>query len=410
MTHQLLEHTILLSAVLWIFDVPRNALAFILMAFQRLMLSHENTPLSKTAYSVVIPVLNESGGIVKAVRMLKMQTVLPAQIIVVNDGSSDESLTLIRHLKRRGEIDIVIDNPQRLGVSGACNKALLHVSEPHVLFLDCDTFLATDACEQLLLKLERGGDAVSGNIALSNAETSVWTGLQQIEYMTGIDLGRSFAERFHAISCMSGAMMMFKTSVLKHVGGFAAGSGQDLEITLRLRRHGYRIRFASLAWSYTKGPENLTALIKQRLRWDRDAIRIHIFQYHQLFKSDHRESLGNTLQRYDFLIFTLIPTLLVPAMFIEFWLIAPDERWMVMLWIYGLLVVNSLFSLTWAFLAQRGKTSGWSILLIPLHPLYQGILMGVVRLYAYLTETIGRSSRHDHFVPERIRKVLYAQR
>lgn len=403
-------HPVLALLVLLLLDVPRNFLAFVAVALERALRPAQSDRLSgDIGVTAVIPAYNSANSIINTLRSLQRQTLAPRQIILVDDGSTDETPAIAAHLRAQGLIDIVIHNERRMGVAGGSNKALLFVNQPFVLFLDADTRLAPDACGQLVSKLQGGEAAASGNLGVVNAAASLWTALQQIEYMTGIDFGRSFADRFNAISCLSGAMTLFRTEDLLEIGGFNAGSGQDLDVTLRLRRAGKRIRFASRAWGYTHCPTTLRALVRQRFRWDRDALRIHVFGHHQLFRLGRRESLANTLQRYDFINFTLIPTLLFPALVVFLWRLPPDQMSGFLAGLYLLLIGTSLLNLAIVFLAYRGRVDFFSLLLLPLIPLYQGGLMPALRFYAFVSETVWRASRYDNFVPARIRAVLYRE-
>ena len=69
---------------------------------------------------------------------------------------------------------------------------------------------------------------------------------------------------------------MYRREVFLRQGGLDVGPGEDLEFSLRLRRLGYAIRFAPEAWAETDGPTTAVSLLRQRARWDRDALRIRI--------------------------------------------------------------------------------------------------------------------------------------
>lgn len=400
---------VLAAFFLFIFDLPRDFLSFFAVAIERFLHRYWRRPPAEAgSYAIVIPAHNGGGGLLATIKGLRTQTIAPQQIIVVSDGSTDETAAIITHAREQGLIDIAIINDRRMGVAASCNKALLFVTADCVLFLDADAELESDACGYLLaaLRSEKDG-AVSGNIAIRNAKASLWTAIQQIEYMIAIDFGRSFLDKFNAIACCSGAMTMFRTSALRAIGGFDAGSGQDLEVTLRLRRAGYRARFASRAWCYTDGPETFLKLVRQRLRWDRDAIRIHVFQHKQFRRSSEQESLGNTIQRYDFINFTFIPTILFPLFPISLITLPAGAMVDFLLGGYLILVGMTFLNLAVVFSAHRRSLSPYLLLLLPIFPLYQGTIMKAVRLWAYISETVWHASRNDGFVPARIRSILY---
>ena len=72
------------------------------------------------------------------------------------------------------------------------------------------------------------------------------------------------------------------------------------------------IRFVPDAWAETAGPATGISLLRQRARWDRDALRIRFMMYGELSLFHPFERLPDTLQRLDFIVFDLVPTLCLP--------------------------------------------------------------------------------------------------
>ena len=72
------------------------------------------------------------------------------------------------------------------------------------------------------------------------------------------------------------------------------------------------IRFVPDAWAETDGPTSGISLLRQRARWDRDALRIRFMMYGELSFFHRFERLPDTLQRLDFIVFDLVPTLSLP--------------------------------------------------------------------------------------------------
>lgn len=396
------------AATVFIFDIPRDLLSLTGLAVARKRSKAVAAPTVRADISILIPVHNDAEGVLVSLRSIRRQTVKPVQIIVVSDGSTDNTNVVLSRLHERGDIDRLIINDKRLGRGVSGNVALQYVRTEFLIFIDCDTRLDAGALAALHRRLsERPQAAVcSGNIGINNHRASIWTALQQLEYMVAIDFGREFMDSFNAMACCSGAFSMFRTEKLRHMGGFSPGSGEDLGTTLRFRRAGHEVHFEADAWSYTNAPESLRALVSQRLRWDRDAFRIQILQYRQWKKQSLKESLGNTLQRYDYLLFTLLPTFLMPFLLPIIASIPGPERAAFISGGYLFLVTVAIFTLAPAFIAYRGRTPAFLLLLLPIYPAYQGVMMKAVRLYAYLTEAVFHASKHDHYVPARVRSRL----
>jgi hypothetical protein len=106
---------------------------------------------------------------------------------------------------------------------------------------------------------------------------------------------------------------MYRRDTFVRQGGLDVGPGEDLEYSLRLRRLGHVIRFVPDAWAETAGPTSGVSLLRQRARWDRDALRIRFMTYGELSFFHPFEHFSDTLQRLDFIFFDLVPTLSLPC-------------------------------------------------------------------------------------------------
>lgn len=398
-------------ATVFIFDVPRDLLALAGVAFGRARkprpVAEENLIAESGGdVTVIVASLNDPEGVLVSLDSLRSQQLKPARIIVFSDGSTDHSMPVLSALQRRGDIDMVVFNNARLGRAAAGNVALQYVETEFVLFIDCDTRLDPEAIKALRRRMlaRPQAAACSGNIGVSNHKESLWAGLQQLEYMISIDFGREFSDTLGAVACCSGALTMYRSTMLSDAGGFSSGSGEDLATTLRLRRMGHEVHFEADAWAQTAVPSTLSGLIGQRLRWDRDAFRIQIVQFHQLRKQRGNESLANTIQRYDFILFTFLPTLMMPLFLPILTRVPSDVLPSFLAGGYIFLVLLAAVILAPVFIGYRGQVSVFQLMLLPIFPLYQGIFMKIVRLYAYLSEAIFHASAHDGYVPARLRR------
>src|SRR5260370_41749228 len=105
---------------------------------------------------------------------------------------------------------------------------------------------------------------------------------------------------------------MYRSDIFLRQCCLDVGPGEDLAYSLRLRRLGYVIRFVPDAWAETDGPTRGISLLRQRARWDRDALRVRFMMYGDLSFFHRLERLPDTLQRLDFVIFDLVPPLSFP--------------------------------------------------------------------------------------------------
>jgi cellulose synthase/poly-beta-1,6-N-acetylglucosamine synthase-like glycosyltransferase len=189
----------------------------------------------------------------------------------------------------------------------------------------------------------------SCSIAIRNEHDSLWTGLQSVEYLMSITAGRSILDVVGAIACLSGACSMYRREVFLRQGGLDVGPGEDLEYSLRLRRQGYLIRFVPNAWAETDGPAKGISLLRQRARWDRDALRIRFMMYGEFSLFHPLERFPDTLQRLDFIIFDLIPTLSLPVYLAYVILLFGADAAVFLAAVYVLLLWISVFNMALAF-------------------------------------------------------------
>lgn len=363
-----------------------------------------------TPISVIIPVYNGEQGLEPTVLSLQGQSAQLVEIIVVDDGSTDGTTEIAKALRAAGLVSIVIRHVQRTGKSAAINHAARFARGDLIVVIDSDTVLEDgDALASLAAAFrDPAVAAASGNITVRNTGDSLWTAFQGLEYLASITVGRSFLDIFDSIACCSGAFSMFRGHAFRAVRGMNVGPGEDLEITLRLRRLGFDIRFVPEAEASTRVPATLNRLVRQRLRWDRDAVSIRLFMYRQTLMGLLRERLGDTLQRLDFMIFEFYPSILLPFYLVYVLYLFGGDTLYFLLGLYVYLFCFYALNIVIIVLATGARLSPFDGMALFGLPVYQGIILRGVRFYAFVTEVFFASSQRDDFVPERVRCALHA--
>jgi len=398
--------TLALLSVL-VFELPRYLMSTIsigLFGFGRLDLVDRDTPIS-----VIVPVYNGAAGLSNTITSLRGQRANVVEVVVVDDGSQDDTLAIARALQASGQVSNVINHVQRTGKSAAINHAARFAAGKLIVVVDCDTVLeSVDAIACLAAAFEDPTvAAASGNITVRNSGDSLWTAFQGLEYLASITVGRSFLDIFDSVACCSGAFSMFQRRAFLSVGGMNVGPGEDLEITLRLRRVGYDVRFVPTAEASTRVPSELGKLVRQRLRWDRDAVSIRLFMYRQTFLGLLAERRGDTLQRLDFMIFEFYPSILLPFYIIYVLYLFGGDTLYFLAGLYVYLFAFYALNIIVIVLATRARLSLFDGLALFGLPVYQGVILRAVRFYAFITEVFFASSQRDDFVPKRVRDALY---
>ena len=409
-TVQLLAGTnlLLLAFSVLIFDIPRYTLSLVSLALFGMRRRSDGVPAGNASVSVIIPTFNGGSGLGPTIASLHRQTLRPFEIIVVDDGSTDETRTVAERARALGLVDMVICHGTRCGRSAAINAAARFASGDLLLTVDADTVFEPTAVARLAAAFSDPRVArASCNIAISNERDSLWTGLQSVEYLMSISAGRSILDVVEAIACLSGACSMYRRDVFVRQGGLDVGPGEDLEYSLRLRRLGYLIRFVPDAWAETDGPTGAVGLLRQRARWDRDALRIRFMMYGELRLFHRLERLPDTLQRLDFVIFDLVPTLSLPFYLVYIVLLfGTADAALFLAGVYVVLLWISIFNMALAFAMFNRSVGFFGLGSTLIFPLYQGVYLKCGRFFSYSSEIIFATSKHDDFVPPRVRRAL----
>jgi cellulose synthase/poly-beta-1,6-N-acetylglucosamine synthase-like glycosyltransferase len=114
----------LLAFSVLIFDIPRYALSLVSLALFGLRRRSDRVAAGNASISVIIPTFNGGSGLGPSIASLNRQTLRPIEIIVVDDGSTDETRAIAERARALGLIDMVICHGTRCGRSAAINLRL----------------------------------------------------------------------------------------------------------------------------------------------------------------------------------------------------------------------------------------------------------------------------------------------
>ena len=396
-----------LLALFWyvvIFDVPRYLMLFGLTAFVPPRRFDDDY---NASVSVVIAGHSEADAIERCVLALREQSRPPDQIVVVSDGSQDDMRGRMRELMRRGLIDQAHATDLRSGKSAGVNMALRHCTGKILINVDCDCTFDRHALRNILRPfVDNNVAAVCGSIQTRNTTKTMITRFQAIEYLISISMGRQSADRINQVTCVAGAFGAFRRNTLVAQGGLDAGGGEDLDLTLRLRQAGWTIRFAENAVCYTDVPETLRGLVRQRFRWERDAVRLRYRKHAGMMNPwSARFRLSEVFNEVEFLLFNVIGAIAMP--FYIIWLAITFGTIAIPVLIaaqFGLLIIDGMAFLL-AAAVSRSVPSYRLILDLPGYSLFSGVFMRMVRLTAYFDEWVFKSSYSDEYVPKKVHDV-----
>lgn len=392
------------------FEMPRYIFAtFAMGVIKVLKTAQPPSPLLRV--SAIVPTSKGGLTICGTVKSLLSQNPPLHEIIIVDDGSPDQCSVLLQEFSKTRPALKIIHHKQRAGKSAAINHGAYFATGELLLIIDDDTELApTGALKLAMAFSDDRVAAASGNLMVKNCKENPLTALQTLEYLLAMPIGRGFLNYLNAMSCCSGAFSMFRTDRFKDIGGMNVGPGEDLEITLRLRQAGYRTKFVDSALGLTEVPTSVRALFRQRLRWDGDAFAIRVLMYREMSFLKKNESLGNSLQRFDYIFFDLLPTILFPFYLTWLWLQFGSSTLDILIALYSILFWLYLLNVVLAITITNKSLTWLDIAVLPIMPLYQGIAMRLVRFIAISDEILLARSHQDPLVPSNVRQSLYGDR
>ncbi|MFN0139381.1 MAG: glycosyltransferase family 2 protein [Pyrinomonadaceae bacterium] len=265
--------------------------------------------------SLIVTAYNEEAVIVPTVRALLQLDYPEFEILVVNDGSKDETLKVLTAEFDLTELPVafrkrvehkpvrvvfqskkypnlrVIDKENGGSKADACNAGINGARYGLFMPLDADTILNRDCVTLMVQPFLYNPDTVGvgGNVRILNGCSvksghlteiglpKSWLALFQVlEYNRAFLTSRVGWNQLNSLPLISGAFGLFSKEAVIKVGGYSHKSlGEDMDLVLRLHRHfrlnkiPYRLDYVADPVCWTEAPETFGVLKKQRVRWQR---------------------------------------------------------------------------------------------------------------------------------------------
>lgn len=284
--------------------------------------------------SVLVPAYNEGAGIIDTVRSLLAVDYPKYEIIVINDGSTDDTSQrladafglrkvlrpappILPHRPVRAvyapdsRLNLLVIEKENGGKSDALNAGISFSSADLFCSMDGDSVLEQDALAKTALPfiedpyrtVATGGMVRVANgckvehgrvlqVALPRARLAMF---QVVEYVRAFFGTRTGWTAINGLLIVSGAFGLFRREAVIAAGGYRTDTlGEDLELVVRLHRscrkarRPYRIVYVPDPVCWTEAPETLPYLRRQRRRWQRGAIEALLFNRGMLFNPRYR--------------------------------------------------------------------------------------------------------------------------
>ncbi|WP_407936280.1 glycosyltransferase family 2 protein [Litchfieldia alkalitelluris] len=286
--------------------------------------------------SILVPAYNESIGIVGSVRSLLGIEYPEYEVIIINDGSTDDTLDkLINNFKLVKMNKVVRKQLETKNIKGNYQSSLyanlfvvdkmnggkadalnagINISQyPYFCSMDGDSILERDAFLKVMkpiiesddniiasggsIRIANGCDIESGEIVNIKLSKKPLVVMQVIEYLRAFLMGRVGLSRHNLLLIVSGAFGVFSKHWVIQAGGYAHTVGEDMELVVRLHRMikerdlDKKIVYVPDPVCWTEAPESLNILRRQRSRWHRGLFE-SLWTHRKLFFNPKYGSIG----------------------------------------------------------------------------------------------------------------------
>jgi poly-beta-1,6-N-acetyl-D-glucosamine synthase len=352
---------------------------------------HMTDPFEADEYpfvTIIVPAYNEGKMIVSSVRSLMEMDYPHFEVLVVDDGSSDDTFERAQSLIAVfGETRLRVLSQANGGKATALNTGIAAARGEIVLCMDGDSLLEPQTLREAVKHFaDPTVGAVAGNVKVANRLNAL-TRLQALEYIEGLSLVRTAHAFFRRVVVIPGPIGLFRKRIILEVGGYLRDTfAEDCELTLRIMAAGWKVKYESRAVAWTEAPETLDSLFKQRYRWSRGILQAVL---------KHRSRLGRPgpdALDWAFLWVLVFEAVIWPAMnvFAIFFFVAVG-LWagvgsLVVLWWAQLTVLDIVAAMFCVALEQEDLKLTWYA---ALYRLYFIPLIDVIKLFASLDELLG---------------------
>ncbi len=397
-TYALLSYAVLLLAVyvlIGFFSIAETRAYVRKNSFTdyRLLASSPDAP----SVSVLAPAFNEGATIIDNVRSLLSLNYINLEVIVINDGSTDDSLSKLIKAYDLYELDYFV-NPKLItqpvnavyksrnpvykklivadkikgGKADALNVGINISKNDYLVSIDVDCVLEQDAllklCKPFLERTDKrvvatGGvlrivnscDIEGGRLVKINLPEEFLPRVQTLEYIRAFLLSRMAWTRLNGLLLISGAFGAFDKDIVIKCGGYNNETvGEDMELVVRMRRYmeekkePYKVAFIPDPLCWTEAPATYKNLGRQRNRWTRGTIET-LYTHRKMFFNPKYHVLGMVSYPY-WLFFEYLAPIVETIGFLAFVLfcvigVVTWTCFFVMMSIFSVGVLYSIFAI-----------------------------------------------------------------
>jgi hypothetical protein len=352
--------------------------------------------------SIIAPAFNESRSIIDNIRTLLSLYYNNFEVILVNDGSTDDTFEKIRTTYDLERVNYYFDyripcerirgvykskNPSytRLtvidknngGKADSLNAGINICKSAYFVSIDADSIIETDSILKLIkpfleekekrvigtggvIRIVNSCEIERGHIRNINIPKKFLPRLQVLEYTRAFLLGRMAWSQLDGLMLISGAMGMFDRETVIKAGGYSIKTvGEDMELVLRMRRYmaeqdkKYEVTYIPDPLCWTEVPSDLKSMRKQRTRWTRGLVE-SLKTHRKMFFNPKYKRLGLLGYPYWFFFEWLSPLIAFAGFLYTLILVLTDSlNWPFYLLLFTFVYSFAVLLSTWAVLFEE---------------------------------------------------------
>ncbi|WP_227539791.1 glycosyltransferase [Acinetobacter sp. MB5] len=230
--------------------------------------------------TILIAAYNEETSIADTLMSIARQDYPGAlQVIVINDGSKDETANIVRNLQAQYAWLSLLDFEKNSGKAHVLNEGLKRADHDYIVTLDADSYLHRVALINIVQRYvldPPNTRAVAGKVLVRNSRVNLLTRTQEWDYFLGISATKRMQSLYQGTLVAQGAFSLYDRAALIEVGGWPHCVGEDIVLTWALLNAGYRVGHCEDACIFTNAPTTLKTFIRQRQRWARGMMEAFI--------------------------------------------------------------------------------------------------------------------------------------
>lgn len=352
--------------------------------------------------SIMVPAHNEGIVIVKTVQAL-LKFNYPHdryEVIVINDNSDDDSADLLAELQKEHPTrNFKVINTDNItggkGKSNALNIGFKSAVGDVIAIYDADNTPEPNALRYLVAELQQNDDygAVIGKFRTRNKEVNLLTRFINVETLSFQWMAQAGRSQMFKLCTIPGTNYVIRRSIIEEIGGWDDKAlAEDTEISFRIYKMGYRIKFQPAAVTWEQEPQTVDVWFRQRTRWVKGNIYVIVKNVKLLFNPTAKRirfDIFYFLSTYFLLLTALVMSDITFVMSVSGYAQVTVPGFSNMLWF--LAVVLYVLSVFLTITTEKGEMR-WSniFVIIAMYVIYtqMWLIVALKGMYLYIKESV----------------------